>query len=158
MDLIFETTMNGYLFTTDRNKMDIDGIHDFLCHQSYWATGILLKTVRTSIENSWCFGVFEGNKQVGFARLVTDYATFGYLADVFVIESHRGKGLSKQLMEFIMATNTVKGLRRLMLATRDAHGLYEKFGFEPVREPERLMQTPLKNNRSPEENKSCDRS
>ncbi len=144
MDLIREAMISGYLFTTDRNKMDIHSIHDFLCHQSYWAKGIALEVVRTSMENSWCFAVLDGKEQVGFARLITDYATFGYLADVFVAELHRGKGLSKQLMKFIMATDTVKGLRRLMLATRDAHGLYEKFGFEPIKDPARLMQTPLK--------------
>ena len=111
--------------------MDIDLIHSFLS-RSYWAEGISKEIIRRSIEGALCFGVFENDKQVGFARMITDKATFAYLADVFIIEEYRGLGLSKWLMETIMAHPDLQGLRRMMLATRDAHELYKKFGFTPL--------------------------
>jgi len=118
--------------------MDIDLIHSFLT-RSYWAEGISKEIIRRSIEGALCFGVFENDKQVGFARMITDKATFAYLADVFIIDEYRGLGLSKWLMEVIMSYPDLQGLRRLMLATRDAHELYKKFGFTPLNNVDRWM-------------------
>ena len=136
-----------YSINTDKSKMDIDFIHGFLT-RSYWAEGITKEIVMKSINGALCFGVFHGSppslatadRQVGFARMVTDEATFAYLADVFIIEDHRGKGLSKWLMETILSYPGLQGLRRMLLATRDAHGLYTQFGFTPLTNPERWMQ------------------
>ena len=114
-------------------------VHDFLSH-SYWAEKIPKDVVRQSIDNSLCFGVFKEKKQVGFARVITDFATFAYLADVFILPGHRGKGLSKWLMQVIIEYPKLQGLRRFTLATRDAHGLYTQFGFTPFDKPERWMQ------------------
>ena len=118
--------------------MDIDLIHSFLT-RSYWAEGISKEIVRRSIEGALCFGVFENEKQIGFARMITDRATFAYLADVFIIEEFRGLGLSKWLMEVIMSYPDLQGLRRIMLATRDAHELYKKFGFTQLNNVDRWM-------------------
>jgi len=118
--------------------MDIDLIHSFLT-RSYWAEGISKEIVRRSIEGALCFGVFENEKQIGFARMITDRATFAYLADVFIIDEYRGLGLSKWLMEVIMSHPDLQGLRRLMLATRDAHELYKKFGFTSLNNVDRWM-------------------
>ena len=128
-----------YHITTDKNKLDVDFIHAFLT-TSYWAEGISKEIIIKSIEGALCFGVFHGGKQIGFARMITDCATFAYLGDVFIDKDHRGKGLSKWLMEIIMAHPDLQGLRRMMLATKDAHGLYAQFGFTPVPNPERWMQ------------------
>ncbi|MBA3705961.1 MAG: GNAT family N-acetyltransferase [Bacteroidetes bacterium] len=128
-----------YLISTDKSKLDIKAIQNYLS-TSYWAKNRLLKTTKLTIKNSLCFGVYYKNEQVGFARVVTDYATFAYLADVFILEDHRGKGLSKWLMEVILNYGEVQNLRRWFLATRDAHTLYEKFGFTAIREPEKLME------------------
>jgi N-acetylglutamate synthase-like GNAT family acetyltransferase len=125
--------------STDKSRLDISVIHGYLA-QSYWAEGIPEDLVRKSIDGSLCFGIYEGDRQVGFARVISDYATFAYLADVFVLESYCGKGLSKWLMTCIMAHPDLQGLRRFSLATRDAHGLYRKFGFEPVAKPENQME------------------
>ena len=124
--------------STEKERMDIDLIHSFLT-RSYWAEGISKEVVRRSIEGALCFGVFENDKQVGFARMITDRATFAYLADVFIIEEYRGLGLSKWLMEFIMSYPDLQGLRRMILATRDAHELYKKFGFTPLNNVDRWM-------------------
>lgn len=133
-------TKETFTLTTDPNDMDIDVIHQFIS-QSYWAKGIPKATLTKAINNSLCFGVFnQNNQQVAFARMITDRATFAYLADVFVIETHRGRGLSRQLMSAIAEHAELQGLRRMMLATRDAHGLYQQYGFEPVSNPEILMQ------------------
>lgn len=129
----------GYLISTDKSKLDIKAIQNYLS-TSYWARNRLLKTTKLTIKNSLCFGVYYKNEQVGFARVVTDYATFAYLADVFILEDHRRKGLSKWLMEVILNYGEVQNLRRWFLATRDAHTLYEKFGFTAIREPEKLME------------------
>ena len=118
--------------------MDIDLIHSFLT-RSYWAEGISKEIIRRSIEGALCFGVFENDKQVGFARMITDKATFAYLADVFIIGEYRGLGLSKWLMEVIMSYPDLQGLRRMMLATRDAHELYKKFGFTLLNNVDRWM-------------------
>lgn len=130
---------DGYIITTDTTNIDIPYIHAFLT-RSYWATGIPVETVKKSIEGSFCFSVYYGKQQVGFARFITDKATFGYLADVFIDEAHRGKGLSKWLMEVMLSHPDLQGFRRLMLATRDAHELYRKFGFTDLTFPERWMQ------------------
>lgn len=125
--------------TTSFDQMDLDVIHSFLC-DSYWAKGIPRETVEKSIWNSLCFGLFAGNAQIGFARVISDYTTFAYLADVFVTPEYRGQGLAKWLMECIMAHPELRGLRRWLLITRDAHGLYAKSGFKPFAHPERLME------------------
>ncbi|MBA4197153.1 MAG: GNAT family N-acetyltransferase [Chitinophaga sp.] len=138
----YEATNNDYVITTDKNKMDIVVIHNYLANESYWAKHIPLHVVQRSIEHSFCFAVLYKDEQVGFARLITDYATFAYLADVFIIETHRGKGLSKWLMQFIHSNEEVQGLRRWLLGTRDAHGLYKQFGWENFGEEQtkRFMQ------------------
>lgn len=125
----FESRKDGYTVTTDNAKMDITVIHQYLSEDSYWAVGISREIVERSITNSLSFGVFYNEQQIGFARLVTDKATFAYLADVFILPAHRGKGLSKWLMEVIHAHPEVQNLRRWMLGTKDAHGLYGQFGW-----------------------------
>lgn len=124
---------------TDPSRLDMDVIHGFLS-QSYWARGIPRALVERAVRNSLCFGLYESERQVGFARVVTDQATFAYLADVFVVASHRGRGLSKILVAAVVADPRLQGLRRWMLATRDAHGLYARFGFEPLAVPARFME------------------
>lgn len=137
--MIYEFKQKDFLVSTDKRKLNIELIHDFLSH-SYWSSGIPVKTVKNSIRNSLCFGVYLKNKQIGFARVITDFTSFGYLADVFVIEPFRGKGYSKLLMNAILKHPKLQGFRRWMLATRDAHGLYQKFGFVPLPNPEFFMQ------------------
>ena len=129
----------GFAITTETSFFNVEFIHDFLS-KSYWAEDIPIETVQKSIDNSLCFGVFHLGRQIGFARVITDYATFAYLADVFIDEAYRGQGLSKWLMEEIIAHEDLQGLRRFMLATRDAHGLYNQFGFSELTFPERWMQ------------------
>ncbi|HEY5968126.1 MAG TPA: GNAT family N-acetyltransferase [Chitinophagaceae bacterium] len=129
---------DGFTISTEKEKLDIDLIHSFL-NRTYWAEGISKEIIRRSIEGSLCFGVFENNKQVGFARMITDKATFAYLADVFIIEEYRGRGLSKWLMEVIMSHPDLQGLRRMILVTKDAHGLYRQFGFTPLINVDRWM-------------------
>lgn len=130
---------DGFTITTDKSKMDIDVIHGYLS-RSYWAQGIPRVTVKKSMEGSLCFAVLNGSRQVGFARVITDKATFGYLADVFILEEYRGKGLSKWLMEIILGHPELQNFRRLLLSTRDAHGLYRQFGFKDLVSPENWMQ------------------
>lgn len=134
-----EHQRNGFLISTDKSKLDIAAIHDYLSRESYWAQNIPLNVVQKSIHNSLCFGVYNREKQVGFARVVSDLATFAWIGDVFIIETHRGKGLSKWLMECIMSHPDLASLRRWMLATRDAQELYRKFGFQTVTNPENYM-------------------
>jgi N-acetylglutamate synthase-like GNAT family acetyltransferase len=120
--------------------MNLSVIHDFIS-SSYWAIGIPLETLKTAIENSLCFGVFTNEgAQVGFARVITDTATFAYLADIFILEAHRGKGLSKWLMTVIMSHPHLQNLRRISLATRDAHELYKQFGFQALANPQTFME------------------
>lgn len=135
-----EEIWNGYLFSTDKQKLNIPFIHQWLSEKSYWAQGIPEPVVTQSINNSLTFGIFKNGEQVGFARMVTDYATFAYLADVFIAEPHRKTGLSKHLMNFIFQVPEFAGMRRIILATLDAHSLYEKFGFRPLAAPERFME------------------
>jgi GNAT superfamily N-acetyltransferase len=128
------------LISTDRERLSLDVIHGFLTN-CYWAKGIPRETVARSIEHSLCFGIYDGGgAQVGFARVVSDFATVAYLGDVFVLESQRGRGLSKWLMECIVQHPALQNLRRWILLTRDAHGLYSQFGFSPVKAPERYME------------------
>jgi N-acetylglutamate synthase-like GNAT family acetyltransferase len=131
--------MSAYEITCDKTRFDIEAIHRFLT-QSYWSPGVPRTIVERSIANSLCFGVLLEGQQIAFARVVTDRATFAYLADVFVLPEHRGKGLSLRLMEQIVQHPDLQGLRRVLLATRDAHSLYEKFGFKPLAAPELMME------------------
>jgi len=128
-----------YSISTDTSRFDIDLIFRFLT-TCYWAEGIPRDVVEKSIRNSLCFGVFDGDKQVGFARVITDRATYAYIGDVFILESHRGRGLGKQLIQAIMEHPELQGLRRWSLVTRDAHGLYEQFGFTALAHPQRYME------------------
>ena len=129
----------AYLVTTDKARLDLEMVHGFL-KTSYWASGISADVVMRSVKNSLAFGLFRGDEQVGFARLVTDYATFAYLADVFVLEPHRGQGLGRWMMEVVFSHPELQGLRRWMLATRDAHGLYRKYGFTELENPQIFME------------------
>jgi len=135
--------MEEYTISTDKARLDVSLIHQFLSQESYWAPNIPRAIVERSIEGSLCFGVFLGDQQVGFARVITDEATFAYLADVFIVPNHRGKGLSKRLMETILTWPTLQGLRRWLLATRDAHTLYRQFGFKSLEMPEIFMHMKL---------------
>lgn len=134
----YEVAKNNYLISTDKNKIDIGYVHGVLS-QTYWSPGVAINVVKKAMKGSLCFGVYSLNKQIGYARLVNDKATFGYLADVFIDKKYQGKGLAKWLVEMILAHPDVKGLRSILLATRDAHGLYKKRGFIPVTNPERFM-------------------
>ncbi|HYP53352.1 MAG TPA: GNAT family N-acetyltransferase [Pyrinomonadaceae bacterium] len=129
-----------YVISTDKSRLDFGAIHEFLSGRSYWAVGRPEEVVRRSVENSLAFGLYKGARQVGFARVITDYATFAWVADVFVLEEFRGRGLSKWLMETMLAHPGLQGLRRWVLATKDAQGLYARYGFEPLRRPERWME------------------
>jgi GNAT superfamily N-acetyltransferase len=128
-----------YMITTDKQRFDIAAVHAYLT-RSYWSPNIPLATVSKAIDNSLCFGLLLGTEQVGFARVITDRATFAYLADVYVLEAHRGKGLSKRLMTAVHSHPDLQGLRRLMLATRDAHTLYEQFGYKSLANPQTIME------------------
>ena len=134
-----EAQKDGFLISTDRSLLQTEVIHAYLSRQSYWAENIPLTLVERSIENSLCFGIYKDGKQAGFARVITDFATFGYLADVFVLQEWRGRGLSKWLMEVILSHPGLQDLRRMMLMTMDAQGLYKQFGFSVWEYPERCM-------------------
>ena len=140
---MYEAVKNEFLISTDKNKLDIQLIQNYLGNESYWAKNIPVAIVKKSIEGSFCFGLYvqekENISQVGFARVITDHATFAYLADVFIIEKFRGKGLPKWMMKEIMDHPELQGLRRWLLATKDAHGLYAQYGFLPLDKPERIM-------------------
>ncbi len=139
-DAVVESRRGEFSISTDRARLDLDVIHGFLTN-CYWAKGIPRDVVARSIEHSLCFGIYDGSgAQVGFARVVSDFATVAYLGDVFVLESHRGRGLSKWMMECILPHPALQNLRRWILLTRDAHGLYAQFGFTPVKSPERYME------------------
>lgn len=134
-----EATRGRYAISTDRDRLDRRAVHEYLA-SSYWAKGIPREVVDRSIDNSLAFGVYEGAGLVGFARVITDRATYAYLADVFILESHRGRGLGKWLMEVIRSHPDLQNLRRWSLVTRDAHGLYRQFGFASLAAPERYME------------------
>ena len=137
--MTMEWKKDGFTVSTDRQKLDRDAIHRFLAG-SYWARGIPREVVDRSIENSICFGLYAEEKMIGFARVISDAATFGYLSDVFVLPSHRGRGLATWFMEVVMGHPDFRGIRRWMLATADAHGLYRKVGFTQLSKPERIME------------------
>jgi GNAT superfamily N-acetyltransferase len=128
-----------YVISTDPSRLDVSAIHAFLT-AAYWAEGVPIEVVRRSIEGSLAFGLYQGEQQIGFARVVSDYATFAYIGDVFVVEGFRGRGLARWLMEVIVGHPRLQGLRRWLLATRDAHGLYRTVGFTPLAAPERWME------------------
>lgn len=132
----------GFTISDDKTRLDLPAIHAYLSQRSYWAVGRPLAVVQTSIEHSLCFGAYDSDgRQAGFARVVTDYATFGWVCDVFILEPYRGLGLSKRLMEAIVAYPALQGVKRLLLATRDAHELYQRYaGFQPLAAPERWME------------------
>ena len=148
---VYENERDPFFISTDKNKLNVPFIHNYLSTETYWAKNIPVNVVEKSIAGSCCFGLYTKEnisiaeekistvRQIGFARVVTDYATFAYLADVFIVENFRGKGLSKRLMEAIINYPDLQGLRRWMLATKDAHDLYAQFGFLPLDKPERIM-------------------
>ena len=130
----------GFYISNDTTLLDVDMIYNYLDTQSYWAKGIPRDRLERAIANSICFGIYVEKKQVGFARVTTDKATFAYIGDVFVLDAYRGQGLSKWLMQTILAHPDLQGLRRWSLATADAHGLYRQFGFSPITKTERWME------------------
>jgi GNAT superfamily N-acetyltransferase len=135
-----EYRRDEFLISTDRERLDLDVVYGFLTN-CYWAKGIPREVVERSIEGALCFGIYDGQgAQVGFARVISDFATIAYIGDVFVLETHRGRGLSKWLMECIIQHPALQNLRRWFLTTRDAHGLYSQFGFTPVKAPKRFME------------------
>jgi GNAT superfamily N-acetyltransferase len=136
----YEINENGLLISDNPALLDRAFICDFLREHSYWAREVTQEIVDRSVENSLCFGVYLSGKQIGFARVVTDFATFAWLADVFVVEEQRRQGFSKKLVAAVLAHPRLQGLRRFMLGTRDAHGLYARFGFKPLAQPERFME------------------
>jgi GNAT superfamily N-acetyltransferase len=139
MPMADDLRRGAYLISMDKTRLDVAAIHAFLA-RSYWSPGVPIEVVARAIEHSLCFGLFCDERQIGFARVVTDQATFAYLADVYVHESHRGRGLSKWLLEVIRSRRELQHLRRFLLATRDAHELYRRFGFQEVALPGRLME------------------
>jgi len=142
---MYQVQRDEYLISDDKEKLNVLFIHQYLSKESYWAQNIPEEIVRRSIDNALCFGVYYNYEQIGFARTITDKATFAYLADVFIIEKFRGKGLSKWLMEAIHAHPDLQRLRRWMLATKDAHGLYAQFGWSALSAPERMMEKRVEN-------------
>lgn len=134
-----EFQKDQFTISTDPAKLDLDVIYGYLS-RSYWAAGRPRETVEKSIKHSLCFGVYDGSKQIGFARVITDFATFAYLADVFILEEYQGQGLGKWLVSVIMGHPDLQGLRRWSLATRDAHELYRQYGFTELKTPDRWME------------------
>src|SRR5882724_860398 len=140
-DAIVEHRRDGFVLSTDPLWLDLHATHEFLAKSSYWAQQIPFETFARSAENSLCFGIYDsGSAQVGFARVISDFATFAYIADVFVLDSQRGHGLGKWLMDCIQRHPQLQGLRRWVLTTRDAHGLYAQYGFTSPKFPERYME------------------
>jgi GNAT superfamily N-acetyltransferase len=138
-EAVVEHRRGELVISTDRRRLSLDVVHDFLTN-CYWAKGISREIVARSIEHSLCFGIYDDRTQVGFARVISDFATIAYLGDIFVVKSHRGRGLSKWLMECITQHSALQNLRRWVLLTRDAHDLYSKYGFTPLRAAERYME------------------
>jgi GNAT superfamily N-acetyltransferase len=141
---LVEIVENGFLFSDDKQKLNVHAIHHYLSTKSYWAKNIPIETVKTSIDNSLCFGVYKDSEQIGFGRWITDCATFGYLADVYILEDFRGMALAKKMMSLMLFHKDLQGLRRYMLATLDAHDLYSQFGFKPIENPDALMAIVIK--------------
>jgi N-acetylglutamate synthase-like GNAT family acetyltransferase len=132
--------LGEYEISTDTHRLNVEVIHNFLAEESYWSPGIPRAIVERAMQNSLCFGVYHCAAQVGFARVVTDKSTFALLADLFILSAHRGKGLSKWLMRCVVGHEDLQGLRRLLLLTSDAHGLYRQFGFKELGNPSRFME------------------
>ncbi len=137
---VIETHRNDYTISTNKDKLDIRSIHEFLAKETDWANGIPMITLKTSIENSLNFGLYYKDKQIGFARIISDYSTIAYLGDVYILKEYRGKGLSKWLINEIMKHPNLKGLRRWILLTDTAEWLYKKFGFTEIANPEFYME------------------
>ena len=137
--MTFERERKEFVISTDPARLDVDAVHAYLT-RSYWASGVPKDVVAKSLEGSLCFGLYEGSRQVGLARVITDKATFAYLCDVYVLEDYRGLGLGKWLMSVVQSHPDLQRLRRFILITRDAHGLYEQFGFSGLMEPDRYME------------------
>lgn len=135
-----EWEREGYLISTNADKLNLDMIHEFLSLRSYWATGRSRETIWKSIQHSLPFGIYKGEEQIGFARVITDYATFAWVADVFILEPYRGRGLSKWLMEVMISHPELQRFRRWVLSTKDAHDLYRKYGFVELKHSERWME------------------
>jgi N-acetylglutamate synthase-like GNAT family acetyltransferase len=131
--------MDDLIFSDDKSKLDTGLIHKFLTN-SYWAKGRTIEEVKKSIEHSICFGVYVNDKQIGFARIISDFTTIAYLMDVFILEEYRGKGISKLLLNKIFKDDRFKGVKKWMLSTKDAHSLYAGFGFEKIKNADRLME------------------
>ena len=136
----YEINESDIVISDDKTRLDRALIHGFLSGRSYWALGVPMDVVARSIRNSLCFGMYRAGRQIGFARVVTDFATFAWLADVFVVEEERGSGFGKKLVAAVVGHPELQGLRRFMLGTRDAHSLYKSFGFAPLDHPERFME------------------
>ncbi len=134
-----EYRRDNFLISTDRSRLQLVVIHNFL-KESYWAKNIPFAVVQRSVDNSLCYGVYGDDHQIGFARVITDYTTFAWIADVFILEPYRGQGLSKWLVACILAHPELQGLRRWLLGTKDAHGLYRQFGFAGIANPDRFME------------------
>ena len=142
--IVTEYQRGNYIISTEKTKLDLNVIHDFLSQRSYWAQGRSLATVEKTIKHSFCFGVYHNHNLIGFTRVVTDYATFAWLADVFILESHRGQGLGKWLVECVVQHPDLKNLKIFLLATKDAHELYRRYGgFEQLENTERWMMRPI---------------
>jgi GNAT superfamily N-acetyltransferase len=140
-DSLHEVARRGDFFiSTDPGLLDLLAVHDFLANRAYWSPGVPLEVVRRAVAGSLCFGLYERERQIGFARVVTDRATFAWLCDVFVHEEYRGRGLSKWLIDCVMGHADLQGLRRIILGTRDAHGLYSRYGFKPLADPTRFLE------------------
>lgn len=135
-----EFKQGDFTISTDPSRLDLPWIHNYLANEAYWARGITFPVFQRSVENALCFGVYHRSKQVGFGRVISDYATFAYLADVFVDEGYRRQGLGKWLVECVRSHPELQGLRRWMLVTSDAHGLYQQFGFTSLEHPEKMME------------------
>jgi len=136
----FEAIRAEFTVSTDPARLDFAAVHAYLSDESYWAKGIPLATVKKALSNSLCFGLYQGGRQIGLARIISDRATFCYLCDVYVLDAGRGKGLGKWLIECVINHPELQGLRRMSLATADAHGLYEQFGFTALSKPDRMME------------------
>ena len=137
---LVEVHFDEFLISTDSEKLDISAIHDYLSNHSYWAKGIPLKTVKKAIQNSLNFGLYHQNRQIGFARIISDLSTVAYLGDVYLLEGYRGQGLSSRLMDVVMSHPDLQGLRRWILLTSSADWLYQKYGFQKVARPEIYME------------------
>jgi GNAT superfamily N-acetyltransferase len=145
-----EYCRDGFSISTDKSKLDVGVIHEYLSERSYWAQGRPLDVVQKAIEHSVCFGVYDGDRQVGFARVVTDYATFAWLCDVFILESHRGRGLGKWLIACVVDHPDLRGFKNFLLATSDAHELYRRYGgFDSLEKPEKWMRRSALSERNP---------